>query len=71
MPTWKTTTMRLIKEIEIAFDVGDINVEDLHEEIALREDLLKMMVGSLYPSIVWDEIEKIEGLLNEADTGNP
>lgn len=63
--------MRLIKEIEIAFDVGDINVEDLHEEIALREDLLKMMVGSLYPSIVWDEIDKIEGLIREANTGNP
>lgn len=44
---------------------------ELLQEIKERQDLLKQMVGSLYPSIILDEIVKIREMLNETDTDTP
>lgn len=44
---------------------------ELLEEIKQRQDLLKQMVGSLYPSIILDEIVKIREMLDETDTNTP
>lgn len=62
--------MRAIKEIlESGLETSEA---ELRQEIKERQDLLKQMVGSLYPSIVLDEIIKIREMLSdETDTDNP
>ncbi len=62
--------MRPIQELlECGLETSD---NELREEIKLRQDLLKQMVGSLYPPIILDEIVKIREILDtrhETGTG--
>jgi len=39
---------------------GSLSFEDLEEEINIRKKLLTQMVGSLYPSIIRDDIIILE-----------
>ena len=65
----KGPVLKLIKEIlESGLETSEA---ELRQEIKERQDLLKQMVGSLYPSIILDEIVKIREMLDETDTGNP
>lgn len=66
---FESCRMRNIKELlESGLETSE---EELRQEIKMRQDLLKQMVGSLYPSIIIDEIIKIRELLGETDTSNP
>jgi hypothetical protein len=61
--------MRPIKEIlESGLETSEA---ELRQEIKEREELLKQMVGWLYPPIIQSEIDLIEERLNEANTSNP
>jgi len=52
---------RLIK-IEEALKLP---IEGINKQIEVRKHLINQMVGTLYPSILWDEIEKLEDCLEE------
>lgn len=45
----------LIKEILEMMDI-----ETVQKEIKSREHLLTIMVGTLYPSIIYDELEQLQ-----------
>ena len=49
--------------------LGEMNLETVEGEIAIRKDLLTQMVGSLYPSIIVDELSRLyvrqKELMNE------
>ncbi len=45
---------------------NDLTDEEIDEEIATRRDLMKQMVGWLYPSILSDEIETLLELKEDA-----
>jgi len=49
----------------------ETSIDELRQEIKEREDMLPQLVGWLYPPIIQAEIDKIEQLINEADTNNP
>ena len=40
-------------------EFNDLTDEEIDEEVATRKDLIGQMVGSLYPSILWNEIETL------------
>lgn len=42
-----------------------LNRIQIDEQIELRKDLLKQMVGQLYPAILQDEIVELRRLLSE------
>ena len=41
-------------------DINQTNLEEIEEQIKVRKELIDQMVGTLYPSILWGEIEKLE-----------
>jgi len=41
--------------------------EEVNKQIEIRKHLISQMVGTLYPSILWDEIEKLEERLEELE----
>ena len=43
-------------------DIKDIKSEQVDEQIEIREHLIGLMVGNLYPTILRGEIEKIKEL---------
>ena len=47
------------------------DVEALMDQIRQRRDLIKQMVGNLYPSIVYDEIDKIDKHIYRLREGEP
>ena len=61
--------MKTISEIEKLFASCKDKFErkllllDFENEIVFRKHLISTLVGSLYPSIVWDEIGKINDLI--------
>ncbi len=54
--------MRPIAELRALAAHGRLTEAIVREEINERTDLVKTLVGTLYPSIVWNEIEEIESL---------
>lgn len=46
----------------------DLSVTALKEQIELRRKLINQMVGSLYPRILEDEIEKLQEYIERLET---
>ena len=49
-----------METIEAYLDMKDIKPEFAESQIRVREDLLDQCVGSLYPAILLNEIEKLK-----------
>jgi len=47
-------------------EVCYFNTKEINEQIGYRQELLPKMVGWLYPSMLKDEIEKLEEMLEVA-----
>lgn len=47
-------------------EIDQINLEEIEEEIKTRRNLIDQMVGTLYPQILWGEIDKLKEWKKEA-----
>ena len=48
-------------------EINEIKYNQIDEQIEIREQLIKEMVGSLYPQILRDQIEKLKILKKEKE----
>lgn len=52
---------------EVYIDIRKIKPEFADDQIKVRLDLISQCVGTLYPSILYDEIEKLKILKKKKD----
>lgn len=54
----------------LIIDIKDIKPEQIDEQIEIRKKLISEMVGSLYPAILWGEIDKLKKISDDFITEN-
>lgn len=47
-------------------EIDKNNLEEIKEQITIREKFINEMVGRLYPSILWGEIQQLETWKHDA-----